>query len=105
VQGTSCAPDTNNGTCVFSQQPDDAFGNVRPFSMRGPGFEQVDMSVAKSFPIWEEHHVDFRGDFFNAFNIASYASPDNNVTDANFGQITNTNSTERHIQLSLKYAF
>jgi hypothetical protein len=105
VQGTSCAPDTNNGTCVFSQQPDDAFGNVRPFSLRGPGYEQVDMSVSKSFPVWEGQHFDFRGDFFNAFNVASYGSPDNNVTDANFGQITSTNSTERHIQLSLKYAF
>jgi spore coat protein U-like protein len=27
------------------------------------------------------------------------------ATDANFGQITSTNSTERRIQLSLKYAF
>jgi hypothetical protein len=46
-----------------------------------------------------------RTDFFNAFNIASYKSPDSGVDDANFGQITSTNSTERHIQLSLKYAF
>lgn len=105
VQGTSCGPNQNNGTCVFSQQPNDAFGNVRPFSLRGPGFEQIDMSVSKSFPVWREHHLDFRSDFFNAFNIASYKSPDSGISDANFGQITNTNSTERHIQLSLKYAF
>jgi hypothetical protein len=105
VQGTACGPNQNNGTCIFSQQPTNAFGNVRPFSLRGPGFEQVDMSVFKSFPIWGEHHMDFRTDFFNGFNIASYKSPDSGVTDANFGQITSTNSTERHIQLSLKYAF
>lgn len=105
VQGGSCGPNQNNGTCVFSQQPNDAFGNVRPFSLRGPGFEQIDMSVSKSFSIWREHHIDFRSDFFNAFNIASYKSPDSGVTDANFGQITNTNSTERHIQFSLKYVF
>lgn len=105
VQGTSCGPGQDDGKCVFSQQPSNGFGNVRPFSLRGPGFEQVDMSVFKSFSIWGEHHMDFRGDFFNAFNIASYQSPDSNIADANFGQITNTNSTERHIQLSLKYAF
>jgi hypothetical protein len=103
--GYTCAPDTDNGTCVFSQQPTNAFGDVRPFSLRGPGFEQIDLSVAKSFPLWGEHRADFRSDFFNAFNIASYQSPDSNVADGNFGQITNTNSTERHIQLSLKYAF
>ena len=105
VQGTTCGPNQNNGTCIYSQQPTNGFGNVRPFSLRGPGFEQIDMSVFKSFPIWGEHHMDFRTDFFNAFNIASYKSPDSGVTDTNFGQITSTNSTERHIQLSLKYAF
>jgi hypothetical protein len=63
------------------------------------------MSVFKTFPVWREEHLDFRADFFNAFNIASYNAPDNTVTDANFGAISNTNSTERHIQLSLKYAF
>jgi hypothetical protein len=109
VQGTSCGPNqvvnSSGGACVFSAQPTNGFGNVRPFSLRGPGFEQIDMSVSKSFPTWREQHVDFRADFFNAFNIASYKSPDNNIADANFGQITGTNSTERHIQLSLKYAF
>jgi hypothetical protein len=49
--------------------------------------------------------MDFRADFFNAFNIASYGNPDNGINDQNFGQITNTRSTERHIQFELKYAF
>jgi hypothetical protein len=105
VQGTSCGPNLNNGACVFSQQPTDGFGNVRPFSLRGPGYEQIDMSLQKSFIVFHENAVDFRVDGFNLFNIASYATPDSGVTDSNFGQITNTSSTERHLQLSLKYKF
>jgi hypothetical protein len=105
VVGTACGPNGFNGTCIFGQQPDNAFGDVRPGSMRGPGYEQVDMSMSKAFRITENQHVDFRGDFFNAFNIASYKAPDAGITDANFGQITGTNSTERHIQLALKYTF
>ena len=101
----TCAANTDNGTCVYSQQPDNAFGNVRPGSLRAPGYEQIDMSVEKAFPIWREQHLNFRGDFFNLLNIADYGQPDSGVTDANFGQITSTNSTERHIQLSLKYSF
>jgi hypothetical protein len=89
----------------FVQQPQNAFGNVRPFSLRGPGYEQIDMSLQKSFPVFRENAVDFRVDGFNLFNIASYATPDSGVTDSNFGQITNTSSTERHLQLSLKYKF
>ena len=100
-----CAANVDDGTCVFAQQPLNAFGNVRPMSLRGPGYEQVDMSVFKSIPVWREERLDFRVDFFNAFNIASYNAPDNTVTDSNFGAISNTNSTERHIQLALKYAF
>jgi Carboxypeptidase regulatory-like domain/TonB dependent receptor len=105
VVGTACGPNSTIGGCVFSQQPNDAFGNVRPFSLRGPGYEQIDMSLQKAFPIFREHAVDFRVDAFNLFNIASYLTPDSGVTDGNFGQITNTSSTERHLQLSLKYKF
>jgi hypothetical protein len=89
----------------FAPQPQDSFGNVRPFSLRGPGYEQIDMSLQKSFTLFQEHALDFRVDGFNLFNIASYLTPDSGVTDSNFGQITNTSSTERHLQLSLKYKF
>jgi hypothetical protein len=105
VQGTSCGPNQSNGTCVFSQQPNDAFGDVRPGSLRAPSFQNIDMSVAKTFVVWHEHRFDFRGDFFNAFNIADYAPPDSGMTDSNFGQITGTVNGNRSIQLSLKYAF
>ena len=63
------------------------------------------MSLQKSFSVFHENTVDFRVDGFNLFNIASYATPDNTITDANFGQITNTSSTERHLQIALKYKF
>jgi hypothetical protein len=89
----------------FAQQPATTFGDVRPFSLRGPGYEQIDMSLQKSFPIYHAHAMDFRVDGFNLFNIASYATPDSGMTDSNFGQITNTSSTERHLQISLKYHF
>ena len=89
----------------FVQQPQNAFGDVRPFSLRGPGYEQIDMSLQKSFAIYHANAVDFRVDGFNLFNIASYATPDSGVTDPNFGQITNTSSTERRLQISLKYKF
>ena len=105
VQGSACASDTDNGSCVFAAQSANHFGNVRPSSLPGPPFQNIDMSVEKSFPIWRENRVNFRGDFFNTFNIASYAQPDNGVTDANFGQITSVNSSPRTIQLSLKYQF
>jgi hypothetical protein len=105
VQGTACAPDTDNGSCVFAAQSANHFGDVHPSSLPGPSFQNIDMSVEKSFTVYHEHRVLFRGDFFNAFNIASYQQPDSGATDSNFGQITGVNSSPRTIQLSLKYAF
>jgi len=105
AQGTACPPDTDNGTCIFAAQSANHFGTVRPSSLAGPSFQNIDMAVEKSFPIWHEQSFKFRGDFFNAFNIASYQQPDSGVTDSNFGQITGVNSSPRTIQFSLKYAF
>ncbi|MGA2535369.1 MAG: TonB-dependent receptor [Terracidiphilus sp.] len=105
VQGTSCGPNQDDGNCVFAQQPNNAFGTVRPGSLRQPSFQNIDMAVFKSFPFWHEHRLDFRADLFNTFNIADYATPDSGMTDSNFGQITGTVSNNRSVQLSLKYAF
>jgi hypothetical protein len=105
----ACKSDTTTNsagvTCVYANQSANHFGTARTGSLRAPGFFNVDAAIQKSFTVFHEQHVDFRSDFFNAFNIASYGNPDNGINDSNFGQITNTRSTERHIQFELKYQF
>lgn len=91
--------------CVFQDQSYSSFGALRPGSLRAPSFQNIDMSLSKTFGVWHEHTLAFRADAFNAFNIADYAPPDNNMTDSNFGQITGTVNGNRSISLSLKYAF
>jgi len=95
----------NGVTCVYRVQSQTGFGDVRTGSMRTPGFLDIDAALQKSFTLYHENRLDFRADFFNIGNIASYGNPDNGITDTNFGQITTTRSTERHIQFELKYAF
>jgi hypothetical protein len=105
VQSDQCGPNTDDGTCVYSQQPNNAFGDVHPGTLRAPSFQNIDMAVAKTFTVWHEQKLDFRGDLFNAFNIADYAPPDSGMTDSNFGQITGTVNGNRSVQMSLKYSF
>ena len=106
VQADSCGPDTDDGTCIFQQQSNSGFGALHPGFLRGPSFQNIDMSVSKTFRVWHEQHLDFRADFFNAFNIADYAAPDGGIADgSSFGQITGTVNNNRSTQLSLKYAF
>jgi hypothetical protein len=100
-----CSSGTANSTCTYAVQSLTSFGDVRTGSLRAPGFLNIDAALQKSFVVFHEQRLDFRSDFFNAFNIASYGNPDNSITDSTFGQITSTRSTERHIQFELKYAF
>jgi hypothetical protein len=102
---TSCSNTKDNGICVYQEQLSTQFGNVRTGSLRAPGFLNVDAAAQKSFRTFEDQHLDFRADFFNAGNIASYGNPDNSIADSTFGNISSTRSTERHIQFELKYAF
>jgi Carboxypeptidase regulatory-like domain/TonB dependent receptor len=106
----------DNGVCAYGNEGPLQFGTAPNGSERAPGYRQVDLSMFKDFHIWEQQVLGFRADFFNAFNIASYTNPDNNLNDwqpsiggntniHGFGQITNVRSPNRQIQLSLHYSF
>jgi hypothetical protein len=95
----------DNGVCAYGVATSNTYGTAGVNTERAPGYRQVDASFFKDFHITESQTVGFRADFFNAFNIASYGNPDNNVTDQTFGQITNTRSPARQIQFSLHYRF
>ncbi|MDX1978861.1 MAG: TonB-dependent receptor [Bryobacteraceae bacterium] len=71
----------------------------------GPGLVQTDLSLLKTFTIREGHGLEFRAEFFNAFNKANFRDPDTNISQpATFGVI-NAARPARIIQLALKYQF
>ena len=74
-------------------------------SERAPSYKNLDAALSKAFNFTESKHLDFRADFFNVLNTTSLAPPSNSTSSSNFGQITNTVSTERQIQLALKLVF
>ena len=91
--------------CAYGPTTGNEFGTARVGSERAPGYDSLDFAAGKQFDIVEGENLEFRADLFNAFNIASYQNPDNNITDGNFGQITQTRSVPRTIQFSLHYNF
>ena len=80
-------------------------GNLGRNALNGFSATQVDFTLRRQFKLYERLSLQARADFFNIFNIASYANPDNTITDSNFGQITNVRSPARQTQLSLHYMF
>ncbi len=85
--------------------PTGPFGNSRNGNVRGPGFQNIDLSAFKDFRTFREQSLGFRFDAFNAFNITSLGNPDTNVSNSTFGLINNTRSVERHLQFSANYKF
>jgi hypothetical protein len=81
------------------------FGNEGRNVLVGPDYFTWDFSTFKQFPIREQTHLEFRGEFFNFTNHSNFALPNNVFGDTNFGQITATNSNPRDIQLALRLVF
>jgi hypothetical protein len=50
-------------------------GNLMRGALHGPSFHQVDFVLQKRFHIKEASHVEFRAEFFNAFNLTNFANP------------------------------
>jgi hypothetical protein len=83
INGTSCldatayalpiAPQTQTGPNTFVNNY--AFGNASRNAIHGPGFNYDNLSVFKSFPIWERVKIQFRAEAFNVTNHPSAANP------------------------------
>ncbi len=95
----------DNGSCAYGTPATEQFGTASNGSQRSPGYRQVDLTAGKAFDITESQSVEFRADFFNAFNLASYGYEDTNIGDTTFGQIKDTRSPARQIQFSVHYNF
>ncbi|MCI0701411.1 MAG: hypothetical protein L0241_10055, partial [Planctomycetia bacterium] len=50
-------------------------GNQGRNMFTGPGYWNVDLGVTKVFPITERINLQFRAEFFNAFNHANFDNP------------------------------
>ena len=82
-----------------------SFGTSGFDILTGPGLNNWDMGVHKTFPIHDAMNFVIRGEFFNAWNHAQFANPDSGVTDATFGQVHATQHAPRQIQIGATLSF
>ena len=84
------------------------FGNEGIGVVLGPGQFNWDMSLIKTTVVGglnENATLQFRAEFFNAFNHPQFNNPVVTANTANYGYITSTSVNPRLIQLALKYSF
>jgi hypothetical protein len=67
--GKPCIPGTFYNTCAFtSDLVPGTYGNEGRNVVRGPGYQNWDLTLGKTFPVRERMHFEFRADFFNIWN-------------------------------------
>jgi len=83
------------------------FGNSSRNPLVSPATRIVNFAVMKDIqmPFNEAQRLQVRFEAFNAFNTPQWSTPDANLGDDTFGQITSTASANRELQLALKYFF
>ena len=79
-------------------------GTLGRNTFRGPGFQEIDMSLDKRFPLTERVRMEIRIEGFNAFNRVNLNGPSSDLSSNTFGQSTSTLSP-RQFQAGVRLEF
>ena len=103
TSGTNCVTVYNAGVAA-GVTTYATYGNSSYNMLRGPAFQDWDMSLQKN-TTWHEHYnVQLRADSYNIFNHPNLAAPNANISNSNVGTITSTSSTPSYEQRTLEFA-
>lgn len=91
-------------TALFSDEAVGQFGNTRRRFFSGPGIDDWDMALAKDLHFTESKFLEFRFEFFNVFNHASFNTPNGLYNSGSFGAVTSA-SSPRIAQVAAKFHF
>ena len=80
------------------------FGTAPRNSVRGPGFANVDFSLAKTWRVGAVSNLELRWEMFNLFNRANFDLPNRIFGTANFGRIFSAKNP-REMQLGVRFSF
>ena len=75
---------------AFSQPGPGQFGTCAPYQFYGPGLQTWDLSIFKWFNFTERVRLQFRAEFFNAFNHPNFQNPSPVVGNSGSFKISNT---------------
>jgi outer membrane receptor protein involved in Fe transport len=85
-------------TTAFAPETGARFGSVGRNNLRGPGFNNLDLGLFRTFSLTESLRLQLRAEALNALNHPNYANPNSNISDpSTFGFITATTGTAQRV--------
>ena len=91
-------------TTAFALPEPFTFGSGPRNSVIGPGFANVDVSIAKTWTAQAGQQFEFRWEIFNLFNRANFDLPSRIFGTPNFGRVFSA-GTPREMQFGLRFSF
>jgi hypothetical protein len=73
---------------AFTPNATGTFGTSGRNIFKAPAIDTADAAIMKNWRVRERYGIQFRWELFNAFNHTSFATPNNDPSSSNFGQIT-----------------
>lgn len=80
------------------------FGTSGRNSVRGPGLFNLDVSLKRSFPLYDSLALDLMAEAFDITNTPQFANPASNIASGGFGVITTSNAN-RTMRVSARISF
>jgi Carboxypeptidase regulatory-like domain len=77
---------------AFTKNAVGTYGNAPRNALRGPGYQDTDISLFKDIATEHRIHGQFQAEAFNAWNHTNLANPVTNASAGTFGQITSTST-------------
>ena len=112
VPGVPLYPSTRSKTQWFNPAafaiPSSAFtyGNSSYNLLRGPHYQDWDMSLVKNTTFAEKYRIQLRAEAFNVFNHPNFGTPNASLSSpASVGTITATTGFNRTVQFGFKFNF
>jgi hypothetical protein len=94
--------------------PKSAFGFIKPGELAGNlgrnvfrkgAIRNVNVALARRFPVMHEKSLQFRAESINFCNTPQFAAPGSSLTNGDFGVITNTLNEGRTFRFQLSFDY
>ncbi|MEQ1729548.1 MAG: carboxypeptidase regulatory-like domain-containing protein, partial [Vicinamibacterales bacterium] len=91
-------------TAAFATAPQFTVGSASRNPVRGPGYRNLDVALARRVPIGGASAIELRAEAFNLTNTPALGAPNGTFGSAAFGTIT-TALDPRVLQFAVKFLF
>lgn len=91
-------------TSVYALPPLGTFGTAGRNSLRGPGYQNTDVTVQKLFRVGGTKALELRFEVFNLFNQPNFFNPNNQFGSSAFGLLTSARDP-RIMQVGARFQF